>query len=47
ETTALGGQAIWNGTDYTGRRAKSGVYLVFVVNEDGGQKGVGKILFLN
>ncbi|MBL4649105.1 MAG: hypothetical protein JKY03_05190 [Aureispira sp.] len=47
ETTALGGQAIWNGTDYTGRRAQSGVYLVFVVNEDGGQKGVGKILFLN
>ena len=47
ETTALGGQAIWNGTDYTGRRAQSGVYLVFIVNEDGGQKGVGKILFLN
>ena len=47
ETTALGGQAIWNGTDYTGRRAQSGVYLVFVVSEDGGQKGVGKILFLN
>lgn len=47
ETTALGGQAIWNGTDYTGRRAQSGVYLVFVVNEDGGQKGVCKILFLN
>lgn len=47
ETTALGGQAIWNGTDYNGRRAKSGVYLVFVVSEAGGQKGVGKILFLN
>jgi ligand-binding sensor domain-containing protein len=47
ETIALGGQAIWNGTDYTGRRAQSGVYLVFVVNDDGGQKGVGKILFLN
>jgi len=29
ETQALGGQAIWNGRDYTGRRANSGVYLVF------------------
>lgn len=47
ETTALGGQAIWNGTDYNGRRAQSGVYLVFVVNEEGTQKGVCKILFLN
>ncbi len=47
ETTALGGQAIWNGSDYNGRRAQSGVYLVFVVNEEGTQKGVGKILFLN
>lgn len=47
ETTALGGQAIWNGTDYNGRRAQSGVYLVFVVNEGGTQKGVCKILFLN
>lgn len=47
ETTALGGQAIWNGTDYNGRRAQSGVYLVFIVNEEGTQKGVAKILFLN
>lgn len=29
ETTALGGQAIWDGKDYTGRKAASGVYLVF------------------
>ncbi len=29
ETTALGGQAIWDGRDYNGRRAHSGVYLVF------------------
>ena len=29
ETTALGGQAIWNGRDYNGRRVNSGVYLVF------------------
>ena len=47
ETTALGGQAIWEGTDYNGRKAQSGVYLVFIVNEGGTQKAVGKILFLN
>ena len=29
ETTALGGQAIWDGNDYSGRRADTGVYLVF------------------
>ncbi len=29
ETTALGGQAVWDGRDYNGRRAASGVYLVF------------------
>lgn len=29
ETTAKGGQAIWPGTDYEGRRVASGVYLVF------------------
>ena len=29
ETRALGGQAIWDGNDYNGRRAQSGVYLVF------------------
>lgn len=47
ETTALGGQAIWDGADYNGRRAQSGVYLVFIVNEEGSQKAVSKILFLN
>lgn len=47
EMEALGGQAIWNGEDYTGRRASSGVYLVFVVTEDGNQKLVTKMMFMN
>ena len=34
ETTALGGQAIWNGRDYNGRRAASGVYLVYSTRTD-------------
>jgi len=29
ETQALGGQAVWDGRDYNGQRAQSGVYLVF------------------
>ncbi len=33
EGTALGGQAIWNGRDYTGRRATTGVYLVFSTSD--------------
>ncbi len=47
ETTALGGQAIWNGMDYNGRKAQSGVYLVYVANESGTQKKVCKLLFMN
>lgn len=46
ETTALGGQAVWNGRDYTGRRVSSGVYLVFVVNDSGLERMVTKLLFL-
>jgi hypothetical protein len=50
ETTALGGQAIWNGRDYTGRRAASGVYLVFstaVRNTFNPDTAIARILFLN
>jgi len=48
ETTALGGQAIWDGRDYNGRKASSGVYLVFstadnIVNPDA---ATTKILFI-
>jgi streptogramin lyase len=32
EGTANGGQAIWNGRDYLGRRAASGVYLVYATS---------------
>lgn len=46
-TQALGGQAVWNGKDYTGRKVQSGVYLVFVVNKDGTQKKTGKIIIHN
>ncbi len=47
ETRSEGGRAVWNGKDLSGKRAKSGVYLVFVSDEVGNEKMVTKILFLN
>ncbi len=44
---AEGGQAIWNGTDFSGRRAMSGVYLVFISDDAGKETMVTKILFMN
>jgi ligand-binding sensor domain-containing protein len=44
---AEGGQAIWPGTNFNGRRAQSGVYLVFVTDDQGAEKMVTKILFIN
>ena len=46
-TTALGGRAIWDGNNFQGVRASSGVYMVFVSNADGTQKAVTKILLIN
>lgn len=46
-TTAYGGQAIWDGNNASGKRAQSGVYLVFASNEDGKETFVTKILFIN
>jgi hypothetical protein len=47
ETRAEGGQAIWNGYNFDGRKASTGVYLVFITNDDGSEKMVTKILFVN
>jgi streptogramin lyase len=44
---AKGGQAIWDGRNFAGRRANTGVYLVFITNIDGSQTLVSKILFIN
>ncbi len=49
ETTALGGQAVWDGTDYSGRRVDTGVYLVFsagAVGFDEVDSYVTKIMFI-
>lgn len=47
ETTALGGQAIWDGKNYNGKRANTGVYLIFSANNSGSESYVGKILIIN
>jgi len=46
-TKAEGGQAIWNGKNLSGKRVKTGVYLVFASDEKGKEKVVTKILFIN
>ncbi len=46
-TKATGGQAVWNGLDYTGNRPQSGVCLIFITNKDGTQTSVGKLLFMH
>ncbi|GAB4130995.1 MAG: two-component regulator propeller domain-containing protein [Bacteroidia bacterium] len=47
QTKALGGQAVWDGKNFKGERAATGVYLVFITNDDGTQTAVTKILFVN
>jgi hypothetical protein len=43
QTQANGGTATWNGQDYNGRRAATGIYLVFAATPDGGESVVGKL----
>ena len=47
QTTAEGGQAVWNGKNYSGEKAKTGVYLVFCSNTDGSKTLVTKIMIIN
>jgi hypothetical protein len=46
-TTALGGQAIWDGITTEGKRAHTGIYLVFSTDETGKQTVVTKIMLMN
>ncbi|MEO1513843.1 MAG: hypothetical protein AAFV95_02485 [Bacteroidota bacterium] len=50
QTQALGGQAIWDGRDYNGQKAHSGVYLVFSTSTQNAENPdaiVTKILLLH
>ncbi|HVE61614.1 MAG TPA: T9SS type A sorting domain-containing protein, partial [Chitinophagaceae bacterium] len=46
QTRSEGGQAIWNGKDYTGKTIASGVYLVLVTDEQKQEKAAGKVVFI-
>ncbi len=46
DTRANGGQATWNGKNFSQQEVASGVYLVLVVNNDGTDTAVGKILIV-
>jgi sugar lactone lactonase YvrE len=50
ESTSFGGQAIWDGYDYNGRRAATGVYLVYASTTDAfeePQTVITRILLIN
>ena len=47
ENEALGGQMIWNGSDYNGKRVSSGVYMVFTVDDMGREKLLTKVAVIN
>lgn len=44
QTTALGGQAVWNIKTSEGQKVATGMYLVFVRDLSGNEAGVGKII---
>ena len=47
QTRASGGQAVWDGKDYKGRRISSGVYLV-LISDDGRKENLAtKIVFIS
>ncbi len=46
-TVAQGGQAIWYGTNFSGVRVQTGVYVVYCTSPDGTQNIVTKLLLEN
>ncbi len=44
-TRAEGGQAVWNGIDMSGNRPATGVYLVFITNDDGSLAASARFMF--
>ena len=47
QARALGGQAVWDGKDYKGRKISSGVYLVLVSDEGRKENLATKIVFIS
>jgi hypothetical protein len=47
ETTANGGLATWDGRNFSGKRASTGVYLIYSSNADATETYVTKLMFIN
>lgn len=47
QTKSLGAEATWDGRGHNGRKAATGVYLVFCSNEDGSKTYVTKMLIIH
>lgn len=47
ETRANGGMATWNGCNFSGRKASTGVYLIFSGTDDASDTYVAKVLIIN
>ncbi|MDR0368647.1 MAG: T9SS type A sorting domain-containing protein [Bacteroidales bacterium] len=45
-TLSNGGTAVWDGKRFNGQRAATGVYFVFINDENGKERKAGKILFI-
>lgn len=45
--TSLGGQAIWDLKDISGKRVNTGVYLIYCNSESGAKDAVAKLLVIN
>ncbi len=46
QTRALGGQAVWDGRDYKGKKISSGVYLILISDDGRTEKQAAKIVFI-
>ena len=47
QTGVNGGQVVWDGKNFDGKKARSGVYLVFAADDTGSNRVVTKILIIN
>jgi ligand-binding sensor domain-containing protein len=45
-TLSNGGTAVWDGLRFNGKKAATGVYFVFINDENGKERKAGKILFI-
>lgn len=47
ETESMGGQALWDGTNFRGERVATGVYMIYLSSADGALSHVTKLLFIH